>query len=227
MAFSVSSGNNFHYAGLPGLSFAPGAASLFVWASHNSIANAAAAFFLNEFTGTSTERSASLYFRGDTGGDPVQFRWVSPTGQASVPNSATGYSAGVPVNIGGRANAASGSAVASVFKDGSKVDGSLIGSAIQSFSVTRINIGCGRTSFDTGNQEPITGDCAKVAFWTALLTDEEFASLAKGFSPRRIRPQSLAVYCPMIRDVRELRRGLPFTQSGAPTVSVHPRSYGI
>lgn len=69
------------------------------------------------------------------------------------------------------------------------------------------------------------GAIADVAVWNVALTDAEIASLAKGFSPRRIRPQSLVFYAPLLRNLQDLRRGLALTAVNSPTVANHPRVY--
>lgn len=79
---------------------------------------------------------------------------------------------------------------------------------------------------------PLNGKVACVALWSAALDDAEMNSLYKGFSPRRIRPQSLLLYAPLVRELI-----LPkYAQSGSPgaltnvasaTVANHPRTYGM
>jgi hypothetical protein len=87
---------------------------------------------------------------------------------------------------------------------------------------TEISIRIGRRA--TGNA--FTGQLAEFAIWNVALTADEINSLAKGFKPTRIRPQSLRYYVPLVRDVQELRSGIPFTTSAnAPVVFDHPRVY--
>ena len=74
---------------------------------------------------------------------------------------------------------------------------------------------------------------AVVVIWTAYFDDAEVMSLARGFSPRRVRPQSLKLYAPMVRDLQatyDAKSGgghSTWTTSGSPIVSAHPRSYGF
>ena len=87
---------------------------------------------------------------------------------------------------------------------------------------TEISIRIGRRAL--GN--PFTGQLAEFAIWNAALNDSEINSLAKGFKPPRIRPQSLLYYVPLVRNVQEVRSGITFTASAnAPTVYDHPRVY--
>jgi hypothetical protein len=83
-----------------------------------------------------------------------------------------------------------------------------------------------------GSQLYLNGNCASAAMWTAELTDGEMASLAAGFSPRRIRPQSLFIYAPLVREpVITAYKGLgtpgSLTLVGTPSAANHPRTYGM
>lgn len=67
------------------------------------------------------------------------------------------------------------------------------------------------------------GSIAEAAVWNVALTDAEVAILAQGVSPLFVRPQSLVLYLPLIRDNdNDLVGGLNFTANNGPTVSAHP-----
>jgi hypothetical protein len=83
--------------------------------------------------------------------------------------------------------------------------------------LTKLNIGYPTNSLD--------GKMAEFALYNVALTAAEIASLAKGFSPRRVRPQNLKCYVPMIRDVQDLSQSLAFTNNNGCTAAVHPRVY--
>jgi hypothetical protein len=70
-----------------------------------------------------------------------------------------------------------------------------------------------------------SGMIAEVGIWSAALTADEIASLAKGFTPDQIRPQSLVFYAPLIRDLIDYKGGLTITNNNAATVARHPRTY--
>jgi hypothetical protein len=70
-----------------------------------------------------------------------------------------------------------------------------------------------------------SGQLAEFAIWNAALTADEINSLAQGFKPTRIRPQSLLYYVPLVREIHEVRSGITFTAVNAPTVFDHPRVY--
>jgi len=77
----------------------------------------------------------------------------------------------------------------------------------------------------------LTGSACSVAIWDVALTADECKSLNAGFPPRRVRPQSLKVYAPLVRDLQAwVNKNLTtssFTATNSPTVSDHPRSYGF
>lgn len=54
----------------------------------------------------------------------------------------------------------------------------------------------------------LQGEIAEAAVWSVELTDDEIVSLARGFKPSRIRPQSLVFYAPMIRSRGDRKGGV-------------------
>jgi hypothetical protein len=70
-----------------------------------------------------------------------------------------------------------------------------------------------------------TGIIAEVGIWNTALTADEIASLAKGMTCDKIRPQNLVFYAPLIRDLQDVRGGLTITNNNAATVATHPRVY--
>ena len=69
------------------------------------------------------------------------------------------------------------------------------------------------------------GAIAEVGIWNDDLTAAEVASLAKGMTCDKIRPQSLVFYAPLVRDLIDQKGGLAITNNNAATVSNHPRVY--
>lgn len=69
------------------------------------------------------------------------------------------------------------------------------------------------------------GEVAQMGHWQVQLGADEIAALAKGFSPKLIRPTSLLFHAPCMRQMREIRAGLAATLTGT-TVTVHPRTIG-
>lgn len=69
------------------------------------------------------------------------------------------------------------------------------------------------------------GLIAEVGVWNVALTDEEVASLAKGMTCDKVRPQSLVFYAPLVRDLIDKKGGLSITNNNGATVANHPRVY--
>ncbi|KIO48184.1 LamG-like jellyroll fold domain-containing protein [Nitrosospira sp. NpAV] len=66
------------------------------------------------------------------------------------------------------------------------------------------------------------GSLAEVAWWNAILTDEEFFALQKGISPDQIRPEALQHYLPMVRSGAIDKLGAPAAVTGT-AAQDHPR----
>jgi hypothetical protein len=69
------------------------------------------------------------------------------------------------------------------------------------------------------------GKIAEVGIWNAALTAAEVASLAKGMTCDKVRPQSLVFYVPLVRELQDVRQGLTITNNNGATVDNHPRVY--
>jgi hypothetical protein len=69
------------------------------------------------------------------------------------------------------------------------------------------------------------GLIAEVGIWNAALTAAEIASLAKGMTCDKVRPQNLVFYAPLVRDLIDQKGGLTITNNNAATVANHPRVY--
>lgn len=77
----------------------------------------------------------------------------------------------------------------------------------------------------TTPNQPFVGNIAEVGIWNTALTAEEIASLAKGMTPDKIRPQNLVFYAPLVRNLIDQKGGLTITNNNAATVANHPRVY--
>ena len=69
------------------------------------------------------------------------------------------------------------------------------------------------------------GLIAEAAVYNAALTAAEVASLAKGMTPDKIRPQNLVYYAPLVRDLIDQKGGVTITNNNGATVANHPRIY--
>jgi len=86
-----------------------------------------------------------------------------------------------------------------------------------------INIGSRTVSGAAGTF--FTGMIAEFGIWNVALTAAESASLAKGMTCDKIRPQSLVFYAPLVRDLIDAKGGLTITNNNGATVANHPRIY--
>lgn len=68
------------------------------------------------------------------------------------------------------------------------------------------------------------GSYAEIGMWQGVLTDSDAASLAKGISPHKIRPDVLVSHVPLIRDVVDIKSGVTLTDTST-TAAAHPRIY--
>lgn len=66
---------------------------------------------------------------------------------------------------------------------------------------------------------------AEVGIWNVALTQPEIASLAKGITCDKIRPQNLVFYAPLVRDLIDAKGGRAITNNNGATVAPHPRIY--
>ena len=82
----------------------------------------------------------------------------------------------------------------------------------------------GMISFSSVNN-CFDGEVAETAVYNAALSAAEIASLAKGMTCDKIRPQSLVFYAPLVRDLNDHKGGLAITNINGSTVANHPRIY--
>lgn len=162
-----------------------------------------------------------LLMDGAFSGDPARFSKFGGV----LANSAGSYAINTWHALAGRA----GSATAlDVSLDGAQTAGA--STSVSFKTLTELQIGARASpSYSLG----MAGACACAAVYDVLLDDDELVSWAKGFSPRRIRPQSLKYYAPL---VRALNLPVWTASSTPPTLSVatgtavpsaHPRTYGM
>ena len=97
------------------------------------------------------------------------------------------------------------------------------GGGVSVSGINKILIGA-RTSEGTIGQYH-GGQIAEVGIWNAALTAAEVASLAKGMTCDKVRPQSLVFYAPLVRNLQDVRGGLTITNNNTATVANHPRVY--
>jgi len=173
---------------------------------------------VNLSSGTSGSTFA-LDARGGDAGDPVSavdFR--SPPSSFTVANTTTGYVTG-QWNHGAAVLSANNSRTA-YLNGGNSATNTTNQTSTPTFN--RIGIGI---YFDAANSpfSYFDGRIAEVGIWTAALTAAEVASLAKGMTCDKVRPQSLVFYAPLVRDLIDVKGGLTITNNNTATVANHPR----
>lgn len=92
------------------------------------------------------------------------------------------------------------------------------------FTATRIQVGR-RPNISSTAPSFLTGNVAEAGIWSSTLTPAEIASLAKGMTCDKIRPQNLVFYAPLVRDLIDQKGGLTITNNNTATVATHPRVY--
>jgi hypothetical protein len=80
----------------------------------------------------------------------------------------------------------------------------------------------GSTYISSSLTQYLNGRIAEAGIWSVVLTDAEVTSLYHGFKPSAVRPDKLALYMPLVREVQDVRAGLSFTNN-ATAVAVHPK----
>jgi hypothetical protein len=158
-----------------------------------------------------------LAIRGADAGDPVSAIVNSNNaGQIEIVSTSTGYSANTWHHACGVfTNSASRTAYIDA---GSAVTGTV--TSVPLIAPNALQIG----SFST-NIQYMNGRIAEVGIWNAALTAAEIASLAKGMTCDKVRPQSLVFYAPLVRDLNDQKGGLTITNNNGATVANHTRVY--
>jgi hypothetical protein len=166
-----------------------------------------------------------LVLRGATVGDPVRFD-IQSGGAIEVAATTTGYSANTWHHACGVTASTSSRAV--YIDGGSK--GTNTNPAASPTAPDRTSVGRWATS-SPGNY--MSGMIAEVGVWNVALSDGDVAILAKGISPRLMRPASLVAYWPIIgrADPEPDLWGdtsTSLTVTGATAANTHPRiAYGM
>ena len=188
--------------------------TLACWFNSDSITADQTLIHINRSTGY--PRGYSLIAAGAVSGDPIRAK--TDYGSPASDDSTTGYSA----NTWHHAAAVFDASLAYAFIDGgSKGSGAFtqsLSGVIDDLAVAHY------VDTENGDSAYLSGSIAEAAVWDVNLTDAEIASLAKGFSPKLIRPQNLVFYIPLLNDDDEdIVSGLSLTATGTPTDSDHPR----
>jgi hypothetical protein len=165
-------------------------------------------------TNTAGSDYFALYFNGTRAGDPVTI-FMNP-GAPSGFHTTSGASANTWHHACG---VFASSTSRTVYIDGGNSSTSTVNGTPA--NIAQFNIG----SFQTAAGNFFNGQIAEVGIWNAALTADEIASLAKGMTCDKVRPQSLVFYAPLVRDLIDYKGGLAITNNNTATVANHPRVY--
>jgi hypothetical protein len=169
---------------------------------------------------TSTGDRVQLLASGNVAGDPVQANTTIGATTASAASTTLGYS----LNTWHHACAVfTSKGLRTAYIDASNSGTDTFTRNTNYGSVAQVGISARHngTSWGLGTN----GNIAEVGIWNAALTAEEIASLAKGMTCDKIRPQNLVFYAPLIRDLQDTKGGLTITNNNTATVANHPRIY--
>lgn len=96
-------------------------------------------------------------------------------------------------------------------------------SGISTANATPTNLA--RLTIGSNLVEGFDGYISDAALWSAALDISEITSLSKGFSAKRIRPQSLEYYVPLVRNLYEYSSNTALTNNNTATAITHNRIY--
>lgn len=162
------------------------------------------------------QAASTLGFRillaGQAAGDPIRGNLLTTVNYIS--QTTTGFTINTWHHI---CYVCSSSTSRTIYKDGGS-SGTNTTDATPT-SLTRLWIG------GNGGADLFDGYISDVALWSAALNTSEINSLAKGFSAKRIRPQSLEYYVPLVRNLYEYNSSTTLTNNNTATVTNHNRIY--
>jgi hypothetical protein len=157
---------------------------------------------------------------GGLAGDPVNFAVANDTNVFNSAETTTGYSINTWTHACGVQS--SNTSRKAYINGGSSAENT--GSTGTQSGIDSVTIALQRfNNVTTANR--FTGQIAECGIWSAALTDAEIASLAKGMTCDKVRPQSLVFYAPLVRDLIDYKGGLTITNNNTATVANHPRVY--
>ena len=155
---------------------------------------------------------------GAIAGDPIRTNALDNTNANFAVNTTTGYSANTWTHAAA-VHPSNSSRTAYINGGSSATDVSVCG------TLTGINIATVAGQRTLSGPTYALAHIAEVGIWSVALTAAEIASLAKGMTCDKIRPQNLVFYTPLVRDLIDQKGGLVITNNNAATVANHPRVY--
>lgn len=184
------------------------------WANDDIITSEDTFFWVGDKD--ATDEWFMLIFEGDRSGDPITVGAVAGGSLASG-RTTTGFSAGVWHHAAG------------VFATSTDRSPFIDGGSKGNSTSDRTPSGLDRTTVgrrgDSSPSHQCDGTIAHVAVWNVDLTEQEIATLAAGFSPLRMRRDSLVGYWPINGQSPEYNvvgTGVNLTVNGTPPVAEEP-----
>jgi hypothetical protein len=165
----------------------------------------------------SNDTRFNLIHAGTVAGDPVRFFTSNITAAGNGIDTTSGYTANTWNHACGVASSATSRTV--YLNGGSATTDT---SNIAPVNLTTLAIG---SRFVSSYGAFANALIAEVGIWNVALTAAEIASLAKGMTCDKVRPQSLVFYAPLVRNLQDVRGGLTITNNNTATVANHPRVY--
>ena len=208
MAFALNGTNQFLTAPAP-VTAVPLTVSCWFYANNNAVNMALVV--LENSGGT---HRFDLQALGAIVGDPIQ-SGTAAGGPSSFARTSTGFSANTWNHACGVQSAINSRTA--YLNEGGQVTNNGVQTPT-GISVLKIGV-------TSGNQNFFNGLLAEVGIWNAALSPAEIASLAKGVTCDKIRPQNLVFYAPLIRDLLDQKGGKTITNNNGATVANHPCIY--
>jgi hypothetical protein len=110
------------------------------------------------------------------------------------------------------------------YLNGTQVTLGFVGT-VQSATSSNVDIEAFTINYAQSTPEYGNGRYCEIGVWHEALTAAEIASLAKGMTCDKVRPQSLVFYAPLVRNLNDQKGGRVITNNNGATVANHPRVY--
>ena len=160
-----------------------------------------------------TTQSFRILFAGAAAGDPVRFSLLT-TFLSTSDKTSPGFTINTWHHV---CYVCTSSTLRETYVDGVAGASSTVDNTPT--NLTRVTIG------SQANVQYFTGNISDVAIWSSALSVGEITSLAKGFSAKKIRPQSLEYYAPLVINIYEYTNNPTLTNNNSSTVTTHNSIY--
>lgn len=202
----INTSSQFISSNGPSISLYPITFSAWAYATNNTIAMTIMAWLQ-----AATTQGFRTLFAGQAASDPVRGNLLTATNYISQ------ISPGFTINTWHHiCFVCSSSTSRIVYRDGTASAANTTNDTPT--SLTRVLIG-------SNTVENFDGYISDVAIWSAALNTGEINSLTKGFCAKRIRPQSLEYYVPLVRNLYEYNSSIALTNNNTATAIAHNRIY--